>query len=52
MIKIVHENPRGLQIESGKGFAQGIFNEYFITYDDEATEIRNGGFGSTDSNNR
>ena len=52
MIKIVHENPRGLQIESGKGFAQGIFNEYFITYDDETTEIRNGAFGSTDSNNR
>ena len=29
------------------GFAQGIFIEYGITVDDEVTEIRNGGFGST-----
>ncbi len=26
---------------------QGIFVEYGITLDDETTEIRNGGFGST-----
>ena len=26
---------------------QGIFVEYGITVDDDATEIRNGGFGST-----
>ena len=29
------------------GFMQGIFVEYGITVDDDATEIRNGGFGST-----
>ena len=26
---------------------QGIFIEYGITFDDDITEIRNGGFGST-----
>ena len=26
---------------------QGIFIEYGITFDDDTTEIRNGGFGST-----
>jgi len=36
-----------LQIETGKGFMQGIFIEYGITYDDDVSEVRNGGFGST-----
>ena len=34
-------------IEAGTGFMQGIFVEYGITFDDDASEIRNGGFGST-----
>ena len=29
------------------GFAQGIFLEYGITVDDDATAVRNGGMGST-----
>ncbi len=36
-----------VEIEAGTGFMQGIFVEYGITFDDDATEIRNGGFGST-----
>lgn len=36
-----------LNIEAGTGFMQGIFVEYGITVDDDATETRNGGFGST-----
>lgn len=36
-----------LKIEKGNGIAQGIFVEYGITYDDDASSIRNGGFGST-----
>ena len=36
-----------VEIQAGTGFMQGIFLEYGITVDDEATEIRNGGFGST-----
>lgn len=34
-------------IASGEGFMQGIFVEYGITFDDEVSEIRDGGFGST-----
>ncbi len=34
-------------LKQGEGFMQGIFVEYGITLDDETTEIRNGGFGST-----
>ena len=34
--------------KAGDGFMQGIFVEYGITLDDDVTEVRNGGFGSTD----
>lgn len=36
-----------LEIQAGNGFMQGIFMQYGITGDDDVTEIRNGGFGST-----
>ncbi len=36
-----------VKLTQGEGFMQGIFVEYGITVDDDATEIRNGGFGST-----
>ena len=36
-----------VEIKKGTGFMQGIFVEYGITIDDDATETRNGGFGST-----
>ncbi len=36
-----------VEILSGTGFMQGIFVEYGITTDDDVTEVRNGGFGST-----
>ncbi len=36
-----------LELEAGAGFMQGIFVEYGITMDDDVTQIRNGGFGST-----
>lgn len=38
---------RNVEIEAGDGFMQGIFVEYGITVDDDVTEVRNGGFGST-----
>lgn len=38
---------RMLELETGKGFMQGIFVEYGITLDDDVTAVRNGGFGST-----
>lgn len=47
--KITNDSNEGktLTIKAGEGFCQGIFVEYGITYDDDATYIRNGGFGST-----
>lgn len=36
-----------VQVSAGNGFAQGIFVEYGITVDDDVTDVRNGGFGST-----
>lgn len=38
---------RTLSLKAGEGFMQGIFVEYGITLDDDATGVRNGGFGST-----
>lgn len=35
-------------IKKGQAYLQGIFLEYGITYDDEASENRIGGIGSTD----
>ena len=36
-----------LTVAKGQGFAQGIFMPFGITIDDDTTETRNGGFGST-----
>ncbi len=38
-----------VELTEGAGFAQGIFLPFGITEDDDCTEVRNGGFGSTDS---
>lgn len=38
---------KGIELEAGAGFMQGIFVEYGITIDDAAEGVRNGGFGST-----
>lgn len=47
--KITNDSNEGktLEIKKGTGFMQGIFVEYAITFDDDTTSIRNGGFGST-----
>lgn len=49
MAKITNASNEGkaVEIKAGDGFMQGIFLEYGITVDDDATGIRNGGFGST-----
>ena len=47
-IKMTNCGDKPLSVEKGKAFAQGVFVEYGITVDDEATSIRTGGFGSTD----
>lgn len=48
-VKITNDSNEGktVEIRAGEGFMQGIFVEYGITLDDDVTEVRNGGFGST-----
>lgn len=48
-VKLTNDSREGktLTVEQGTGIVQGIFLEYGITVDDDAEEIRNGGFGST-----
>lgn len=48
-IKLTNDSNEGktLELAAGSGFAQGIFLPFGITEDDDVTEIRNGGFGST-----
>ena len=50
-IKITNDSKEGKTVEVAAqgGFAQGLFIPYGITEDDDATDARNGGFGSTDS---
>lgn len=40
-------NPTGTYIKAGEKLGQGIFVKYGLTMDDNATEIRISGFGST-----
>ena len=50
MFRIIHDskNPEDeLKLNQGKGFLQGVFIAYGITESDNASGIRNGGFGST-----
>ncbi len=48
-IKITNDSNEGkvVDVAEGGGFAQGIFMPYGITEDDDVTDARNGGFGST-----
>lgn len=48
MVKLTNEGDKPLVVEQGKAFAQGIFVQYGLTEDDNATAQRTGGFGSTD----
>ena len=46
-IKICNEGDKTITVNAGDGVIQTIFLPFGITYDDEATGVRNGGFGST-----
>ena len=46
-IRMTNESDKPLVIEQGSAFAQGIFVQYLLTEDDDATAARNGGLGST-----
>lgn len=47
--KLTNDSNEGkaVEVKTGEGFMQGIFVEYGITEDDDVTDARNGGFGST-----
>ena len=47
--KLTNDSNEGktVDVKPGEGFMQGIFVEYGITLDDDVTDVRNGGFGST-----
>lgn len=48
-LKIINGGLCDLDLEAGQAFAQGVFLPYGITYSDDATGVRNGGMGSTDT---
>lgn len=50
MIKLscdAHDDGHTVTVNAGDGFAQGIFLQFGITFDDQASGVRDGGFGST-----
>lgn len=49
MAKITNDSKaaKKLSIKKGEAFMQGIFLSYGLTFDDETSGIRTGGFGST-----
>ena len=49
-VKITNDSKNGdvLEIKQGDAICQGIICQYFLTEDDNVTETRDGGFGSTD----
>lgn len=48
-IKVTNDSKsdKTVSVKANEGFAQGIFMPFGIVEDDECTEVRNGGFGST-----
>ncbi len=46
-IALKNEGDKVFKVEKGDKFAQGIFQKYYVTDDDEAFGERKGGFGST-----
>ena len=46
-VKLRNEGAVPMTINKGEGMCQVIFEQYFLTVDDESEGIRDGGFGST-----
>lgn len=46
-VRMTNESDKRLEIKKGDAFAQGIFLAYHTTVDDDTTEQRQGGLGST-----
>lgn len=50
-VRMTNESDKTLEITKGTAFAQGIFVKYLLTEDDDVTNERNGGLGSTSRDN-
>lgn len=52
MVKLscMDHNGRPCIIQGGKGYAQGVIRPFYLAEEDEVTNQRNGGMGSTDNN--
>lgn len=50
-VRMTNESDKPLHIAQGSAFAQGVFVQYMLTEDDNVSETRNGGLGSTDKPN-
>lgn len=48
-VKLFNAGDRPLAVKRGEAFAQGVLLPFGLTEDDEATDLRTGGFGSTDN---
>lgn len=46
-VRMTNESDKRLEIKKGEAFAQGILLQYYTTADDDVTEQRRGGLGST-----
>ena len=46
-IKLYNQSDKAVEISEGESFAQGIFKEFCLAEEDEVTENRVGGIGST-----
>lgn len=46
-IKLFNNGDKDIELKGGDKFAQGICTQYFITNDDDADGVRNGGMNST-----
>ena len=49
IIKLVNDGEHRVTLPKGKAFAQGIFQHYLTTSDDDSEGDRTGGIGSTDN---
>lgn len=46
-VKLYNGGDKFLHVKAGDAFMQGIISPYYLTVDDDAAGIREGGFGST-----
>ena len=48
MVALINVGERAVTVRAGERIAQGIFYDYLVADNDQASATRSGGFGSTD----